>query len=368
MKIVHFADLHLDAQFAWTGASSDAARRRRQGLRDALGRITELVRETRAEALFCGGDLYENDRVAPDTAEFLRTAFAELAPTPVFLAPGNHDWYGPHSLYALVEWSQNVHVFTDSELKSVRLGPQITLWGSAHCVPANTPNFLDGFHVAGTGVHIALFHGSERSWLAAQGDDKQPHAPFEASQIESAGLDHAFLGHYHRPRDAARHTYPGNPEPLAFGEDGERGAVIATINADGTVHRERRRISAGLVHDLDLDITGCTTREQIRERLERQMDGLSGLVRLTIAGEIGAGVEVHEEELRELLLSRFEGARIRRGQLHVGYDLDAIRHEHTVRGQFVNDVLESGLSGDEQRRVLITGLRALDGRDDLEVL
>ena len=368
MKIVHFADLHLDTQFAWAGAGNDAARRRRQGLRDALGRIAALVKESGADALFCGGDLYENDRVAPDTAEFLRMTFAELDPIRVFLAPGNHDWYGPQSLYASVEWSRNVHVFTDPELKSVKLTHEVTLWGSAHCVPANTPNFLEDFTVSGPGVHIALFHGSERSWLAAQGDDKQPHAPFEASQIERAGLDHAFLGHYHRPRDASRHTYPGNPEPLAFGEDGERGAVIATIDADGTVHRERRHIAAGRIHDLNLDITGCTTREQIRERLDKTTDGLSGLVRLTIAGEIAADVEVHEEELRELLLSRFEGARIRRGRLHAGYDLDAIGQEPTVRGQFVNDVMESSLSGDEQRRVLITGLRALDGRDDLEVL
>ena len=216
MKIVHFADLHLDAQFAWAGAGNDAARRRRQGLRDALARIADLVRETRADALFCGGDLYENERVAPDTAEFLRMTFAELDPIRVFLAPGNHDWYGPQSLYALVEWSRNVHVFTEPELKSVQLSPEITLWGSAHCAPANTPNLLQDFTVSGPGIHIALFHGSERSWLAAQGDDKQPHAPFEASQIESAGLDHAFLGHYHRPRDASRQYLPGQPRTPRF--------------------------------------------------------------------------------------------------------------------------------------------------------
>ena len=368
MKIVHFADLHLDAKFAWTGASGDAARRRRQGLRDALGRIAELVRETGADALFCGGDLYENDRVAPDTAEFLRESFAQFSPARVFLAPGNHDWYGPQSLYALVEWSPNVHVFTEPALRPVGLGPNLTLWGGAHCGPANTGNFLDGFHAAGSGAHIALFHGSERSWFAAQGDDKQSHAPFDASEIENAGLDHAFLGHYHRPRDAPRHTYPGNPEPLAFGEDGERGAVIATINDRGGVHRERRRIAAGLVHDVGLDITGCATREQIRERLAKTTDGLSGLVRLTVSGEIDSHVELRQDELRDILLSRFEAARIRRGDLRAGYDLDAIRQEHTVRGQFVNDVLDAGLPEDEQRRVLIAGLRALDGRDDLEVL
>ena len=368
MKIVHFADLHLDAQFAWTGASADAARKRRQELRDALGRIAELVREVRADALFCGGDLYENDRTAPDTAEFLRATFAELDPARVYLAPGNHDWYGPQSLYALVEWSPNVHVFTEPRLQPVELGPELTLWGGAHCGPANTPGFLDGFHVSGPGAHIALFHGSERSWLADQGNDKQPHAPFDASQIEAAGLDHVFLGHYHRPRDAPRHTYPGNPEPLAFGEDGERGPVIATVDAEGRVDRERRRVAEGQVHDVDLDITGCTMREQVRERVETATDGLSGVVRLTVSGEIDEGVVLHEDELRHYLLTRFEAAQIRRGELHAGYDLDAIRQEPTVRGRFVNDVIEAGLPGDEQRRVLITGLRALDGREDLEVL
>ncbi|MDE0226059.1 MAG: metallophosphoesterase [Gammaproteobacteria bacterium] len=367
MKIVHFADLHLDAQFAWAGVGSDAARRRRQGLRDALGRIAELVKETAADALFCGGDLYENDRIAPDTAEFLRATFAELDPVRVFLAPGNHDWYGPQSLYGLVEWSPNVHVFAEPRLVPVRIDTDLTLWGSAHCVPANTGNFLEGFKAEGPGGHIALFHGSERTWLSAQGNDKQPHAPFDASDIESAGLEHAFLGHYHVPRDADRHTYPGNPEPLAFGEDGERGAVIATIDT-GEVLRERREVAGGSVHDLTLDITGCATREQVRERLDKAVDGLSGLVRLTVSGEIDRRVELHENELRDVLLARFEAARIRRGELRAGYDLDAIRHENTVRGQFVNDVLDADLPEDERRRVLMTGLRALDGRGDLEVL
>jgi hypothetical protein len=45
-----------------------------------------------------------------------------------------------------------------------------------------------------------------------------------------------------------------------------------------------------------------------------------------------------------------------------------VAREPTVRGQFVRDVLAAGLPSDEQRRVVITGLRALDGRADLEVL
>ena len=68
MKIVHFADLHLDSAFAWLGAAGDAARRRRQALRDVLRAIVKLARDEQADALFCGGDLYEGERAKQDTA------------------------------------------------------------------------------------------------------------------------------------------------------------------------------------------------------------------------------------------------------------------------------------------------------------
>ena len=276
MKIVHFADLHLDAPFAWAGASGAVARRRRQALRDVLIHIVDLTRQVRAEALFCGGDLFEHEHCTPDTTEFLRKTFAELSPVPVYLAPGNHDWYGPHSPYALVEWSHNVYVFRESRLRPVELADGVTLWGAAHCAPTNTGNLLDNFHTEGVGVHLALFHGSERSWLMEQSSGKQPHAPFDTQEIGHAGIHHAFLGHYHRPKDGERHTYPGNPDPLEFGEDGERGAVIATIDNDGSISRQRQRVAKSEVHDIELDVSGCTSQEEARRRLAELAAGLGG--------------------------------------------------------------------------------------------
>ena len=376
MKIVHFADLHLDAGFAWAGADGAAARRRRQSLRDSLLSIAALAREVDAGALFCGGDLYEHDRVTPDTARFLQATFADLAPRPVCLAPGNHDWYGPDSLYALVDWSPNVHVFNEPRLQPVNLADGLTLWGAAHCAPANTANFFDGFLPDGPGVHVALCHAAERTALAAQGGDKQPHAPFDAEDIERAGLAHAFLGHYHRPRDAARHTYPGNPDPLAFGEDGERGAVVAAIAADGSLTRERRVVAQTAAHDLPLDVTGCASRQEVldrvtrkvRDRPTRTIDDRHGVARLTVEGELHSDVDLREEDLRQALRGSFDAVRIRFGALHAGYDIDELGREQTVRGQFVRDVLEAGLPDDEVRRVLAAGLRALAGRTDLEAL
>ena len=366
MKVVHFSDLHLDSPFVWAGATGDAARQRRQALRDTLLNIVALAREVNADAIFCGGDLYEQEYFSPDTAKFLRHTFADLDPMPVYLAPGNHDWFGPQSLYAQVDWSKNVHIFREARFSGVELNDGLWLWGAAHLGPANTGNFLDGFKVDGTGIHIALFHGAERSWLNEQGVGKQPHAPFDSRDIETAGFAHAFLGHYHLPRDAEFHTYPGNPDPLSFGEEGPRGAVVATISTEGGIVRERHRVAVTQVHDLELDVTGLNDQQQILEQLQAETSSLSGFARITVKGEISPTIDIRESDLRSRL-SGFGGVRIVFGDIRPTYDLESICQEPTVRGQFVKDVLESDLSDDEKRRVVVTGLRALDGRNDLEV-
>ena len=367
MKIVHFSDLHLDSPFAWTGATRGAARKRRQALRDALVRIVELTHKVSADALICGGDLYEHAYFRPDTAEFLKETFAGITPIPVYIAPGNHDWYGRQSLYAQVDWSENVHVFREAALCEVELEDGLWLWGAAHLAPANTGNFLDAFRVERSGIHIALFHGAERSWFAEQGAEKQPHAAFDADEIEAAGFAHAFLGHYHRPKDAEFHTYPGNPDPLTFGEDGERGAIVATISPDGRIVRERHPVAVTEMHDLELDVTGMTTQQQILDWVKTEISSLSGFARLTVKGEIASTIDIHESDLRDRL-NNLEAVQIVFGDLRPTYNMESIRQESTVRGQFVRDVLDSDLAEGEKRRVVVTGLRALEGRTDLEVI
>ena len=363
-RILHFADLHLDSVFAWAG---EAANVRRENLRKTLRNIADLAKEVESDALFCGGDLYEHDRVTPDTGEFLRATFAALDPMPVFLAPGNHDWYGPESLYALVKWTPNVYVFREPRFTAVPLADGLTLWGAAHQAPANTDNFLDGFHVRGPGIHVALFHGAERSWLTQQGEGKLPHAPFDTTDIEAAGFSHAFLGHYHRPRDAERHTYPGNPDPLEFGEDEERGPVIATVGVDGKISCKRRRIAVTKTRDIPLDITGCTNRQDARDRLAAQVHDMTGFARLIVQGEWDPTMDLSASDLCESL-DCFDAVQIRFGKIHTAYDIASLRKEQTVCGQFVRDVIDSGLPSDEERRVLMTGLRALGGREDLDVV
>ena len=365
MKVLLFSDLHLDTPFIWAGAL--LARARRQGLRDTLARIVRIAEEQHVDALVCGGDLYEHERFSPDTGEFLRATFAGIN-KPVLLAPGNHDWYGPASLYAQLSWSPNVRIFTEDRLLPYELASGFTIWGAAHRAPANTDGFLDHFVVDRPGVNVGLFHGSERGELPFQESGKAPHAPFSAAQITQAGLDHAMLGHFHTPKDADRHTYPGNPDPLSFGESGVRGAVLLTFADDGTVERTRFSAASTVVRDVNVNLEGSTNAQAVREQVAAVLAPLSGIVRVTVSGEVAPELDLQLADLNGVA-PHLEALVTRLGTVRVAYDFDSLANERTVRGQFVADVLAAEhLNEPTRRRVMITGLRALDGRSqELEV-
>jgi hypothetical protein len=87
---------------------------------------------------------------------------------------------------------------------------------------------------------------------------------------------------------------------------------------------------------------------------------------VTLDGELAPALTLDLNELQRLG-AHLDGLVVRAGRIQVGYDLDAIASELTVRGQFVRDALEEIADDDERRRVVLTGLRALEGRSDLEV-
>ncbi len=371
MRILAFSDLHLDAPFAQGGP--ELAKLRRTDLRHTLERIVRLADELGVDALMCAGDLYEHKRFTPDTVKLLERVFGEIAPVPVLISPGNHDWYGPSSIYATASWSSNVHVFDSEELTPWDGPDGVRVWGFAHCKPSGTGNPLAGFSTQGDALHIGLFHGSETSgwsWAAREDHNKQQHAPFSVGQIAAAGLAHCVVGHYHKRVEGERHTYGGAPAALSFGEPGDGGAVEITFDGGGgSPEREWHRVSSLEVHaNLELDVSGCSDLGQIEDKVRDLVAPLTGIARMTVVGDLEPDVDLDVASLRQQS-GPLRHLSIRVGDIRPGYDLDAIAGESTVRGQFVTAVRAADdLDEEERRRVIITGLRALDGRRDLEVV
>jgi exonuclease SbcD len=378
VRIAVVADVHLDTKFA--GLPAKAAALRRENLKKALERAVEFADGEKADALLVGGDLYEQERFAVDTGRFLSRVFESFSPRPVLVVPGNHDWWGSESLYSLTRWSSNVHIFVNSDLEPFELEDGITVWGAAHQASRTEVNFLDGFRSPGGGVHVGLIHGSETSRFSAEmlaDPDKFAHAPFTEADIDSAGLAHLFAGHYHNASSSRLCTYPGNLEPLSFGEDrvgNPRGVVLATIKASGDIEVEPPRdVSVSNVHSIDVDVSGASDKtalvsqavSQIYETVEGQIEG--SFIKVSLTGEVAPDIDL--EYIESLISGELEGAAAviaESGRIRRGIDYEEFADEQSIKGEFVRETLScSDLDAELKQKVIATGLAALDGRDDL---
>ena len=127
MKLLHAADFHLDSPLS--GLTPEKSARRRAELRDIPRRLAELAKTEGVDLVLLPGDLLDGARVHPETVRALADALGSME-VPVFIAPGNHDFYTLSGLYAAPIWPRNVILFRDSRPALVEL-PFCDLYGAA---------------------------------------------------------------------------------------------------------------------------------------------------------------------------------------------------------------------------------------------
>ena len=375
MRLLHLADLHLDRAFAAMGCQGELARRRRQGLREALTGAGRLAAELGCSAVTIGGDLYEHERAGVGTARFLADTFASWQPMRVLIAPGNHDALLPGSLYRRTEWPSNVVVFGTSCLEPVELADGVTVWGLAHREPAWQGDPLAEVQVtAGSGVHLALFHGAE---LGSRPDGKSVHGPFRAERIRAAGFAAALCGHYHRRRldPATGLLYPGTPEPLSFDEEGPRGPVLVEVTGRGHVEFIAQETNRWSVSTIECDAGGCGSFESMIEEVILACASLGhrdperAMVRVDLVGAIDAAVSLDAYTVELTVRERLGLAMVKVRDLTAPrIDMDAAVTEESTRGAFIRaaTAAAAGLDGDEAAvadDALRYGLMALSGAE-----
>jgi DNA repair exonuclease SbcCD nuclease subunit len=223
MKILHSADLHLDAPF--TGRTEVQAKALKQTLLKVPGLLAELCRREDCDLVLLSGDLFDGPWTR-DSFLALRNALEEMA-VPVFISPGNHDFLSPTSPYLTERWPKNVHIFTHPELETLVIPTlDCRIYGAGYR-SMDCPALLDDFRAEGTERwHIGILHGDPTQ-------ASSPYCPITANQVQESGLHYLALGHIHKTGSfRAGETlcaWPGCPMGRGFDELETKGALIVTL-------------------------------------------------------------------------------------------------------------------------------------------
>jgi DNA repair exonuclease SbcCD nuclease subunit len=359
MRLLLFSDLQLDRPYEWAPPAIAGARRK--AARQALVDILTEARRLSVNAIACAGNLFNQHTVKPANMQWLASALRS-AGVPVFIAPGSDDFIGTIGGYPCYEWPDNVRIFKSDQFTPVDIVDGVCLWGAAHTEAHRRASFFGRFQVDRPGVNIALFHGAEIG-----GREREPEldscAEFADNDVERAGFDHALVGHYRQAHFGRLHTYPGGPIAHDFGSGTSGGAVIVTLKDDGSIEREFLPVSSPELHEVEVDLTGARSEQDVLRRVKAQVGDRSGILRISLDGRLSPDIVLQHENLVQVARAVDQIMVV----WNAGTDLDQLADEPTIRGQFVHDVLSStSLSEDHRQRVLLAGLRALAGHQELD--
>jgi len=363
-KILHFSDLHLDASFAGQGFPVEFGKERRLHLRSTLTGILAKAREFKVNAITIGGDLFVQEYLLPETADFIQQQFALLAPIKVIIAPGGQDPYTNESTYARLNWSENVHIFRQSKLDCLELTPDIHLWGACN-PPTRGQSLLDGFQLA-RGINILLLHA-----LINLGNNDVHTIASEA--VRKAGFHCALFGGDHQGKslvlDKTFLVNPGSPEPLAPSEDRDLHQ-ISVIDIDGeTVRIQPLSLQQWHYKSVEVNLTSCTSKAEAAHKIDKAVeDVLSNAERsgITISLVGRPRFDLNILSLSQLLqtsaMYRLET------NFGLGFDVEQLAREQTVRGFLVQGFLDriNKSTEESERNRLLTALnfalQALEGK------
>jgi DNA repair protein SbcD/Mre11 len=400
MRLLHVADVHLDAAYAGFGA---LARDRALEVVEAFRRLPDAAVEERADAVLIAGDLFDGPHVSPSTMAVVREVlgrFVDLC-IPLFLVPGNHDGIslklspylelarGPrvvvqngieengrrwtngdeagrrlaekHSIYLLVRprLGEPVTVETGS-------GP-LHVYGAAYD-RAECPDPVATFQrKPADGVHVVLLH----AYVHGAGRRRASRNALTVGHdaLEQLAVDYIALGDQHRPVlpdqfDGRPACYPGSFAATDMAETGPRGYVIVDIEPGEPPQIRHRDVGVPQTAALEVDVSSCGRDDQVAELAAGLApDGVIPFVRLV--GEPPFPMDVDAVAAR--LVERFgHAAVVDETHYYAAERLDELAAADTVVGHAIRQgrerIASAGTEPERERaqRALRVVLRALE--------
>ncbi|MBE6643631.1 MAG: DNA repair exonuclease [Ruminococcaceae bacterium] len=374
VKILHCADIHLDAPFVCGDKMKSELRRNE--LFATFSSMINYVKLNGIDLVLISGDLFESENVTRDTSALLVRAFADNPSCRFVISPGNHDPYTTDSVYAKVKFPPNVYIFNSPVLSGLSFDDiNVDVYGYAFTSSEMEINPFKGMGPARPGrVNLLCAHGE----LTQSGKGV---CPIDIDDIRKSGFDYVALGHIHSGSEVMKagdtfYAYSGCLEGRDFGECGIKGAIYCELEKDRCElisNFKKIRFCKRRYEIERVNVSGAQNISDVlpavKERIEEKEYGRDTLLRVILEGDVSPELVISKSAFTSLEDGLFYLETVNRTRPF--YDIGKLANDPTVRGAFYEELKPMLESEDEKERELAYsalkyGLSALGGNNVID--
>lgn len=370
-SIIHCGDIHIGMELQGAGVRSRA---RKAEIKKTFLDVIALCQKEHTDLLLIAGDLFDGANTGREDMEDILIALSGLDHTRVFIAPGNHDFVNPASVYETCRWPVNTHIFRGAMETVVIPEWQVSVSGAGFTSQYVRKSLLSGFHLPEDGLlHLGVLHGE---LVSRQGAGS--YNPVTTAEIAASGLDYLALGHIHKTSGVQQagksaYAYSGSPEGHGFDELGELGVLKGFVGSDG-VELDFYPVCRRRYEEISVDVTGLSHTQAFTGRILHELEQTYGpefmehLYKIELTGALEPQVYLNLSDI-QAGLSALYFSRVK-DRTTVKLSMEDVANDTTLRGVFASlvaeDLKQAKDSGDEARealltQILATGLKAFMG-------
>lgn len=253
MKILHFADLHIDASFSKElSLLSNKFNSERFFM---LDRLLNYIEYNEIDIIIIAGDLFDKENVDKILMYKLETYLKKILEKGIILvySSGNHDFNVNLSNFNRIKNFENFIYFFNGDFgeKEIVVNNDIVVFHSISYNQRNPEkNVYENFtrkQLDDTKIHIGILHGEVDNIYS-----KYYH--INKFEIESLNYDYFAMGHLHTPTKInERCYYPGGFLPRFYEDNSCFGGLLVNLDSIG-INVENIRFSNFNIINASYDI------------------------------------------------------------------------------------------------------------------
>lgn len=355
IKFIHTGDIHLGLKFNNVSFDREKAILRRREIWNTFERIIEYAREKEVDFLLIAGDLFEEAYFTIGDITRVRDNFEAVGNINIIISAGNHDYRGTRSLYDKIQWPSNVTIFGGQAIEKKEFNELNTIiygysWATNQIYDNDLLKNLG--QIDTTKNNILVLHGDI--------SHNSNYLPLNLQDLKNLNMDYIALGHIHKPQILADNiSYCGCPEPLDFGEEGERGIIEGTI-VDKKLDIKFLPFSKRKFIVREVEVDENMNYLEIIERIKELSQGNreKDFYRISLKGFLNRNIDI--DNIEKDLEDSFYHIELINNTIW-DYDLEVLEAENkdNIIYYYINAMREKGLDDPVVKRALYLGLEVL---------